>query len=311
MTPQELRRALTEFQRLHGLRPRRARDLYAARQLLVRLQRSRYADRFVLKGGLFVGAVLGDFLRTTRDVDTLGEGHADPDGVRKVFEEVANVQLDDGVRWGRIQTRLATREGDGYDGVKLTLEANVAGLAALATMDIGYGDAVVPEPIQIVVPALFASGDPLRMPAYPVEAFLAEKAETIVSGFPGRLLRRLKDFYDISMVTARWERPLDGRILVESFHATFSRRRTKPVSGVFADIKFALEEDSTRARREWDDFKSRTGARVDEGLMSAVEGTRVFATPILDAIATSVELASEWRAGQGWVDRKKIDDPGR
>lgn len=178
------------------------------RQLLVRIQRSEHADRFKLKGGMFVGAILEDFHRTTRDADVLGEGRANPDEVRAVFERIKLLEVDDGVTYQRTRTRLATRDPDGYDGVKVTVSARVAGLPASALIDIGYGDAVVPEGEEIEVPRMFDGGDELIMPAYSVEAFLAEKVETVVSGFPGKTLIRLKDFYDIA--TARAQRPRGG-----------------------------------------------------------------------------------------------------
>ena len=151
---------------------------------------------------MFVGAILEDFHRATRDADVLAKGPPDPDALKDVFEEVASVEQDDGLVIRHVRARLATRDADGYDGVKVEVDALVANGPAKASVDIGYGDAVVPMGQPIEVPALFDGGEPLVMPAYSVEAFLAEKTETVVSGFPGKTLRRLKDFYDIAAVAS-------------------------------------------------------------------------------------------------------------
>ncbi|MBT3328094.1 MAG: nucleotidyl transferase AbiEii/AbiGii toxin family protein [Gemmatimonadales bacterium] len=245
MTRTELRDALKAFQVEHGISStRRVLDLYAVRQLLVRLQRTRHADRFKLKGGMYVGAVLEDYHRTTRDADLLDRGRADPDEIRAVFKEVVAVELDDDVSFNKLETRIATRDVDGYDGVKVEHSARVAGQFATASVDIGYGDAVVPDGEEIEVPPLFEGGDELIIPAYSVEAFLAEKTETVMSGFPGKTMKRLKDFYDIAVLIRSWSRSIRGETLVAAFRPTFERRKAAPDPSVFTDIRELVDEDA-------------------------------------------------------------------
>jgi len=304
MNRAELRDALRAFQDEHGIPSnRRVRDLYAVRQLLVRLQRTKYADRFQLKGGMYIGAVLEDFHRTTRDADMLDEGHADADAVKAVFNEVVNVAVDDGVSFENAETRLATRDEDGYDGVKVDVSARLAGRFAAATVDIGYGDAVVPPGGMIEVPRLFDDGDELFMPAYSVEAFLAEKTETVMSGFPGKTMKRLKDFYDISILTVSWNQPIRGEVLSAAFAATYRRRKAATESAVFTDIKSLVAADR-RMEREWADFKIRAGVRnEDKDLRQAIAEVEEFAAPILDAISAGEDLQADWEPGTGWVTR--------
>ncbi len=305
MTREELRDALRAFQDEHGIPSnRRVRDLYAVRQLLVRLQRTEYAHRFQLKGGMYIGAVLEDFHRTTRDADMLDKGHADPDGVRAVFEEVVKVGADDGVSFTKVETRIATRDADGYDGVKVNVSARLAGLFATASVDIGYGDAVVPDGKKIEVPRMFEGGDELIMPAYSVEAFLAEKTETVMSGFPGKTMKRLKDFYDISVLTASWRQQIRGEALLAAFNATYRRRKAKVDPAVFTDIRSMVDEDK-RMVREWAEFKARAGVRnADKDLHQAISEVEAFATPILEAITNAAEeLQADWAPGTGWVTR--------
>lgn len=292
------------FQEEHRITSgRRVRDLYAVRQLLVRLQKSEHADRFKLKGGMYVGAVLEDFHRTTRDADVLDRGRADPIAIKSLFEGVADVQIDDGVRFFEVDTRLATRRRDGYDGVRVELSARVAGRFATANIDIGYGDAVVPEGGPVSVPPMFDGGDELVLPAYSLEAFLAEKAETVMSGFPGKTLIRLKDFYDLSVLTSSWEEALAGDTLVAAFGATFGRRRAATDPAVFDDIRGLVAEDR-RMEAEWTAFKQRSGVlAADMDLRDAIDGASAFATPILEAISSGRELSADWFPGRGWVQR--------
>lgn len=303
MNHNELRKAVDDFVATRGGSPRRVRDLYAVRQLLVRMQATEHADRFRLKGGMYVGAVLGDYLRTTRDADVLSPGHADPEEIRGVFEVAIAVDLADHVVYSKIEATRAERKVHGYDGVAVTVDARVAGLPASASFDIGYGDAVVPEGGRITIPPMF-DGGPLVMPAYSVEAFLAEKTETVISGFPGSTLKRLKDFYDISELTRLWPDPLEGPILCGSFEATFGRRKTDRNPEAFRDIRGYVESEADRMQREWDDFKQRAGVRdPSRGLVEAIDETASFSGAVLAALHENRPLEADWRPGQGWVPR--------
>jgi len=301
MKAEELRAKLHAFQGRHGIRSYpRVRDLYAVRQVLVRLQQSEHADRFMLKGGMFVGAVLEDFHRTTRDADVLAYGPPDPAQLKGAFEEIAAVELDDGVVLQHVQARLATRGADGYDGVKVVISAQVANEPAKASIDIGYGDAVVPEGEAIEVPKLFEGGEQLVMPAYSLGAFLAEKTETVVSGFPGKTLPRLKDFYDIATVTHSWSTPMAGSTLLASFKATFERRGTEPDAEVFEDVRAMAVEDG-RMEREWADFKERVGVGDSElDLLVAIERVAAFTMPLLCALTEERAHEQIWVPGTGW-----------
>ena len=176
----------------------------------------------------------------------------------------------------------------------------VANDPAKASIDIGYGDAVVPEGVEIEVPQMFDGGESLVMPAYSIEAFLAEKTETVVSGFPGNTLRRLKDFYDIATVADSWREPLDGSTLLESFRVTFERRKTAPEVEVFGDIR-DLVVLNDKMEREWADFKDRAGVGDrDLELLAAIRRVEEFAAPVLAALAEEGGFEETWVPGSGW-----------
>ena len=54
---------------------------FALERFLYRLSRSRFADRFVLKGGLLLRALEGPEGRATRDADFLGRGNSSVDAL--------------------------------------------------------------------------------------------------------------------------------------------------------------------------------------------------------------------------------------
>ena len=69
-------------------------------------------------------------------------------------------------------------------------------------VDIGFGDAVTPGPVEINYPTLLDAPAP-HLRAYPVETVVAEKFEALVTlGMPNS---RLKDFYDLWLIAQTFE----------------------------------------------------------------------------------------------------------
>ena len=64
---------LVQHAKATGIDPNVVLARYAAERFLYRLSRSRYADRFVLKGALLMLVWLGETIRPTRDADLLGK----------------------------------------------------------------------------------------------------------------------------------------------------------------------------------------------------------------------------------------------
>lgn len=67
-------------------------QLFCQEEFLRRLQKSRYAENFVLKGGLFIYSITGFDSRVTVDIDFLLRKIPNtPEQIRKVLEEIIAV----------------------------------------------------------------------------------------------------------------------------------------------------------------------------------------------------------------------------
>ncbi len=167
-----------------GLTRQDALVAYAMDRLLYRLGRSAHAREFFLKGGVLVANLVDAPHRFTRDIDLLRRhGPPDLDEIRQRFREIAAVVVDDGLVFDEAGVRAveATRELDGYDGVRVTLGAKIGGTNAEVRIDIGFGDAVVP-PAERLSLATFLDGDPAAsVYAYDAGPVLAEKIETLIA----------------------------------------------------------------------------------------------------------------------------------
>jgi len=218
---------------------------YAAVGVLNRLARSQYGNRFYLKGGHLVASLLDQPHRATRDVDML---HADPhapdvDYIRQVFRSLARIRIDDGLafRHDDVTARRAERELDDYDGVKVVIRASIENAAVDVHIDIGFGDAVVPDARRARIPPFIDGQASPYVFAYPAEAQIAEKTETMLTKMAPH---RLKDIVDVILL-ARCG--VDEEIQTASIRATFQRRGTN------IDVaRAALEElQELPKHREW------------------------------------------------------------
>jgi predicted nucleotidyltransferase component of viral defense system len=193
---------------------------YVLERLLFRLSQSAHRDRFVLKGAMLMAAWFDDPHRPTQDLDLLGFGTPDPVAMLAVFREVCAVALDDGVVFdvGAL-TVEDIREDMECGGLRLKTFATLDKARIRVLVDIGFGDAAVPEEREL--PVLLDQPAP-RLRVYPPEAVIAEKFQAMV--MLGRASSRMKDFYDIWVLATLGDGDADR--LAGAIRATFDRRGT-------------------------------------------------------------------------------------
>lgn len=115
---------------------------YMFERLLVRLSASEYKEKFVLKGGMLVAAIVGLDNRATMDLDTtLKNLPLTPDAIRSALEQVCAISLDDGVVF-EIGTISPIREDDIYGGYRVTLNARFDTLLKILCIEPGIAGGV-------------------------------------------------------------------------------------------------------------------------------------------------------------------------
>ena len=141
---------------------------YALERLLYRLSVSSHGERFLLKGALLFSVWGIDDHRPTRDADLLGSGSSDPAALVMVFREVCAVACKDGIVFDTDSVAAAPiAEDKVYSGVRVTLRADLSGARIPVQIDVGFGDAVTPEPKPVEYPVLLDAPIP-KLRAYPV-----------------------------------------------------------------------------------------------------------------------------------------------
>jgi predicted nucleotidyltransferase component of viral defense system len=154
---------------------------YAMERFLYRLSLSRYADRFILKGGLMLRIWHLPEHRPTMDIDMLGRSSNQESEIVAQIREVLVVDVEpDGLSFkpDSIQTERITQDAD-YEGLRIRFLCFLDNAKINMQIDIGFGDVVYPAPKKMDFPVMLNSSIP-RLLCYSLESSIAEKLEAMV-----------------------------------------------------------------------------------------------------------------------------------
>jgi predicted nucleotidyltransferase component of viral defense system len=225
---------------------------YAIERFLYRLGNSTYRDRFAIKGATLFTLWTGETHRPTKDLDLLGWGSSAIREVEETIRSICKVEGNDGILFdGESVEGTRIKEEDEYEGVRVKFHAVLAGARIPMQVDIGFGDAVYPEPEFAPFPVLLPMEPPV-IRAYPREAAIAEKFNAMV--VLDIRNSRMKDFYDIWFMANTWA--FEMATLRNSILASFERRGL----AIPQDVPFALTEEflgDPQKKQQWNAFVSR------------------------------------------------------
>jgi predicted nucleotidyltransferase component of viral defense system len=216
---------------------------FALERILYRMTQSPHADRFLLKGALLFTLWYDMPHRATRDADLLGFGASDQDSVAQVFRDIAAVAVDDGIVFDPASVMVEDiRKEAGYGGVRVVITGDLARARCKTQIDVGFGDAVTPGPVESVYPVLLADLPAPRLRAYPAYTVIAEKLHAIA--LLGMTNSRLKDYFDLSVLLER--ETLDTGLLAQAIKATFERRGMTVSGALPVGLTDEFSQDASR-----------------------------------------------------------------
>ena len=145
-----------------GLKPQELLQMYLFERLLMRLEKSDYAETFVLKGGLLISSMTGVAQRTTMDMDATVVGmDMDAETVNAAISSICSVDIGDGMEYS-FERLEPIRTDDEYANWRAHLRARYGKIDAPIKIDITTGDEIVPGRIEYSYPLMFEEGsDPL------------------------------------------------------------------------------------------------------------------------------------------------------
>ena len=228
---------------------------YMLERLLERISVSRFKGNFILKGGFLIAAMVGLDTRTTMDMDaTIKSYPVSEETIKSMFEEICSIDLDDDITFSFRQIG-EIREGDEYDGYRVSLTANYPPMAVPLKLDITTGDKITPKEIAFSYKLLLEERE-IPILAYNLETILAEKLESVLSRSDQNT--RPRDYYDIYVLTKLQCQNIDFAVLNEALHATFGKRdaldRIEEYPAIMDQVRNSsvMQDQWTKYRREFD-----------------------------------------------------------
>ena len=122
-TPEQLKGAVRNLAKKKQIHAQEVLQIYMFERIIERLSLSLYKDKFILKGGLLISAILGISERTTMDMDTTVKGLAvNEQSIRKAICDILNQPINDGIGF-QLLDLTSIREDEKYENFRASILA--------------------------------------------------------------------------------------------------------------------------------------------------------------------------------------------
>ena len=253
-----LKGRINHYAKQNGIAAQVVLQNYMFERFLERLSRSEYQQKFVIKGGMLVTAIVGIDTRATMDLDTtLRNLPLTEPQIREAITAICSVPVDDEVSFQIISIE-PIRKDDVYGGYRVRLDATYDTVLTPLSIDISTGDVITPNPKAYELRGMFNPDLRISLWGYNVETILAEKVETILRR--GVLSTRPRDFYDVYILEKTQD--YQPELFREALEATAEHRgSTGTLQNTEAII--ARLENSEDLRRQWARYQRQFPYAVD------------------------------------------------
>ena len=265
-------------------------QLFFQEEFLRRLAGSKYAENFVLKGGLFIYTLTNFESRATVDVDFLMRGlNNDLARMDEIIAEILTVDTgNDFVTFkaGKAEPIAVQRK---YHGISTQITGYIKNVRVPFNVDIGVGDVIVPNAQRRNIQTQLEGYEKPEILTYSLESTIAEKFDAILQRF--ELTGRMKDFYDIYYLSRTFD--FDGLKLQTAIQETLQNRGTTYEKDSFDRVLSLVDDEDMQSK--WRYFL-RTLGNPDVEFSSVIAGIDLFLAPVWTAITREEELQKIWHA---------------
>lgn len=228
-------------------------QMFFFEHVLMRLEKSKYRDNIILKGGVLLSSIIGEDLRTTKDIDaTLKSLPLSIDSIKSIFNEILSIDINDNVNF-EIENVKDIRLDSVYGGFRINVKGTFDKIRTNFFIEITTGDIITPREIKYKYNSIFENKT-INIMAYTIETIIAEKFESIIS--KNITTTRAKDFYDLYMLINKHKSNINNKNLVKAIENTFNKRNTEFNIDSFKEIVEMLN-DSNSLKKVFTDYQSK------------------------------------------------------
>ena len=271
-------------------------QLFCQEEFLRRLEKSKYAENLVLKGGLFLYSLTDFDSRVTVDVDFLLRKIPNPpEQLRGILEEIIAVHTGNDFVAFEIKDVAPIAVAKKYAGIGVSIVARIKNTRTPFGIDFGVGDVIVPKQEKRKIPTQLDDFVAPTVNTYSIETTVAEKIDAILSLM--EFSSRMKDYYDIYYLANKFD--FDGATLTEALKKTFENRGH---SFTIEQFEQAMRFDNDEAmQKKWKAFVRKIGIKTDD-YSTVLKTIKVFLTKPFTAAVGGKEFTPKWSANNGeWI----------
>lgn len=292
MNADSVKAKLKNFAAKSGHTFQEALTYYGLERTIYRISVSKYAEHFVLKGGIFLYAIFDrKYERATTDIDLLarrisGSGTE----MKNVFKEIFAQDIDDALTFDLDSITVEhITEFKEYHGLHVSIVGFLDHTRIPIGIDIGFGDVVYPDSVKMEFPVILDMDAPI-IHAYSLESSIAEKLEAIIHN--GYINSRYKDFYDLYVLSQSYT--FSYNKLRNAVQETFEQRQTHMTMDSAA-FKDEFVQDPIHQTR-WNSFLKKKKALIQIPMEDALLRVKGFVQPLLDGNQHEI---SKWLPEKG------------
>lgn len=255
-----------------------------------RLEKSKYAENFVSKGGLFLYSLTNFDSRVTADVDFLLRKIPNtPEQLKTVLEEIISTETGNDFVTFEIKSVAPIAIAKKYAGIGASLVAKIKNTKTPFGIDIGVGDVIVPRQEKRRIPTQLDDFNAPMVNTYSLETTVAEKIDAILSLM--EFSSRMKDYYDIYYLANKFD--FDGATLTEALKKTFENRGHQFTVEQFEQVLHFDHDDAMQ--KKWKAFCRKIDTKTDD-FSDALNVIKVFLKQPLAAAIGKCAFTQSWSA---------------
>lgn len=271
-------------------------QLFCQEEFLRRLEKSKYAENLVLKGGLFLYSLTDFDSRVTVDVDFLLRRIPNtPEQLKGILEEIIAVHTGNDFITFEIKAVAPIAVAKKYAGIGASIVTRIKNTRTPFCIDFGVGDVIVPKQEKRKIPTQLDDFVAPTINTYSIETTVAEKIDAILSLM--EFSSRMKDYYDIYYLANKFD--FDGKVLTEALKKTFENRGHSFTIEQFEQVmNFDNDEEM---QKKWKAFVRKIDIKTDD-FSTVLKTIKTFLTEPFTAVVRDKEFTEKWSAADaGWM----------
>ena len=241
-------------------------QLFCQEEFLRRLEKSKYAENLVLKGGLFIYSLTDFDSRVTVDVDfLLRQMPNTPEQLKTVLEEIIATPTGNDFITFEIKDVSPIAVAKKYAGIGASVVARIKNTKTPFSIDFGVGDVIVPKQEKRKIPTQLSDFDAPTVNTYSLETTIANKFD------------------------------FDGATLTEALKKTFENRGHSFTVEQFEQV-MGFDRDGAM-QKKWKAFTRKIDTKTDD-YSTVLKTIKAFLVKPFTASVDATEFPEQWIAAE-------------